>query len=83
MSRAHTTKSGLRAGKTLASVSLLAMFLTLGCGNSGGKAGGTGGSHSGGGTTGVRRRGIVSRCERESRGNHGLRRLASRRGHFV
>ena len=51
MSRAHTTTSGLRAGKTLAPVSLLAMFLALGCGNSDGKAVGTAGSHSGGGTT--------------------------------
>jgi len=51
MSRAHTTTSGLRAGKTIAPLSLLAVLLALGCGNSGGNAVGTGGSHSGGATT--------------------------------
>jgi beta-glucosidase len=53
MSRARTTTIGLRAGKTIAPVSLLAVFLALGCGNSGGKAVGTGGSSSGGGTAGA------------------------------
>jgi beta-glucosidase len=43
----------MRAGKTIAPVSLLAVFFALGCGNSGGKAVGTGGSSSNGGTTGA------------------------------
>ena len=52
MSRAHTTTSGLRAGETITPLSLLAVLLALGCGNSGGNAVGTGG-HSAGATTGA------------------------------
>ena len=40
MFQAHATTSGLRPGKTIAPVSLLAVLLA--CGNSGGKDGGTG-----------------------------------------
>jgi beta-glucosidase len=50
MSRTRTTTSELRPGKMLTPVSLLAILLALGCGNSSGMAVGTGGSHSSGGT---------------------------------
>ena len=56
MFQAHAMTSGLRAGKTITPVSLLAVFLALGCGNSGGKDGGpgaTGGGPASGGRTGA------------------------------
>jgi hypothetical protein len=56
MSQAHATTSGPRAGKTITPVSLLAVFLALGCGNSGGNdasPGATGGGPASGGTTGA------------------------------
>ena len=56
MSQAHATTSGPREGKTITPVSLLAVFLALGCGNSGGNdasPGATGGGPASGGTTGA------------------------------
>jgi len=76
---AHTT-SGLRAGKTIAPLSLLAVLLALGCGNSGRNAVGTGGSHSGGATTAAGGVASSAGAGRESRGNHGHRRLPATGG---
>ena len=56
MSQVHAATSGLRAGKTITPVSLLAVFLALGCANSGGNdasPGATGGGPASGGTTGA------------------------------
>ena len=52
MSQAQATTSGLRAGKTMAPASLLAVLLALGCGNSDGKDGGTGATGGGSGSGG-------------------------------
>jgi len=56
MSQAHAATSGLRAGKTITPVSLLAVLLALGCANSGGNdasPGATGGGPASGGTAGA------------------------------